>query len=281
MLSLNHMFQASGLLALSILITACGAAPEDMQESDDLDSTQVAIQGACNNEADNDDSAACSKQELTMEIMRGHRHFCARTQPKDPLIADLVVHSWVVKYPLTRLYINAKGHVTGRDLPELLVGDLQVINSIPEARRSVASAIAKISGLRDYGTASIDYVGEACSSVPVFTPSGVRTTSTSNYYVSTGGVHERSWWRTRRAFAQECPLLKGAGPNMIDPPGDGSTNDPISASVAASGVRANAFGNCAAGTREGTYCKLSYATGQNWTGRKCQNWYGKLRCAVY
>ena len=54
-----------------------------------------------------------------------------------------------------------------------------------------------------------------------------------------------------------------------------------SVTVSASGVTANAFGICPTGSTVGSYCKLSYATGVNYTGRTCQIYYGSLRCLLY
>ncbi|HEY5956949.1 MAG TPA: hypothetical protein VIV60_10370, partial [Polyangiaceae bacterium] len=91
-----------------------------------------------------------------------------------------------------------------------------------------------------------------------------------------------SWVKVQKELSKECPLVKRNGnKDIVDPPGDGSTNEPVSVTVSATGVAANAFGNCPAGSGAGTYCKLSYATGVNYAGRMCTVYYGSLRCLLY
>jgi hypothetical protein len=207
---------------------------------------------------------------------------CKQAQPKDILIAQLVKDSWLAHYPLTRLSVSASGDITGPALPETLAGDLEIINTVPEARESVARALRKVTGLPEYGTAFIGPDIDACSGVPAWSPNGTVTVNTTANEVQTGGVNDNSWRTTHKEFGQECPLIKRTGNrDIIDPPGDGSTNDPPSATVSATGIRANAYGLCASGTPVGSFCKLSYATGVNWTGRNCQFYYGSLRCVLY
>jgi hypothetical protein len=207
---------------------------------------------------------------------------CNQVQAKDTLIAALVKDSWIVGYPLTRLSVNASGSIVGPSLPDVLAGDIDLINTVPAARASVAAALVKVTGLAEYGMAGIGPDTEACSGVPAWTPSGSTTVNTASNQVFPSGVNEPSWRTTHQEFGKECPLIKRLGNrDIIDPPGDGSTNLPSSQTVSASGVTANAYGLCAPGTAVNTYCKLSYATGVNYTGRTCQLYYGSLRCLLY
>lgn len=205
---------------------------------------------------------------------------CQSVQAKDSLIATLMYDSWVVSYPLTRLSVDATGNIVGVSPPDLVQGDLDLINTVPDARASVARALKKVSGLPDYGMGGIAPSGDACTGVPAWTPSGSTTINTLAFGV-TPTTNPASWKTTHQEFGKECGLLKSAGNvDIIDPPGDGSTNDPPSATVSPTGYVANAFGLCPSGTPVGSYCKLSYATGINWTGRGCQLYYGQLRCLV-
>lgn len=207
---------------------------------------------------------------------------CTRAEAKDPLIAQLVKDSWVVGYPLTRLSVAADGSVVGTNAPDVIAGNLDVINSLPEARDSLARAVAEFSGLPDYQMGGIGDDTEACPAVPMWTPSGVVTIATTANQVFASGERGDSWRDVHQALGKECPLVKRiANRDVIDPPGDGSTNLPTSSTVSSYGVTANAFGLCPEGTAVGTFCKLSYATGVNYTGRTCQYYYGKLRCLVY
>lgn len=207
---------------------------------------------------------------------------CNQAVAKDVLIAQLVKDSWVAAYPLTRLYADASGAITGPSLPDLLIGDLDLINSITEARESVARALVKVTGLPEYVIQGIGAETEACMGIPAWTPSGPTTVNTTSIEVIAGPVNHDSWRDTQKEFGKECPLIKRIGnKDIVDPPGDGSTNDPPSATVSASGVTANAFGICPTGTTTGTFCKLGYATGINYTGRSCQVYYGSLRCLLY
>jgi hypothetical protein len=207
---------------------------------------------------------------------------CNQATAKDTLIAGFVKDSWLANYPLSRLSVDASGAIVGPNLPAILVGDLEVINSVADARDSIARALGKSSGLPDYGMNGMGPDSDACVGIPAWTPSGSTTVSTTANEVFPTGVNAAAWRTVHKEFGKECPLIKRLGNrDIIDPPGDGSTNAPASASVSATGVTANAYGICPSGTLPGTYCKLSYATGTNYTGRKCQDYYGSLRCLVY
>lgn len=236
---------------------------------------------------------ACSAPDETDETVRSESDelwipglpdplSCLVAQPKDTLIAELMKDSWRVSYPLTRLSVGADGLITGPDLPPLLAGDLEVINTVPEARESVARALEGISGLPDYGMGGTALEIPSCLAVEAWTPSGTTTISTSFIQVFPDGTNLSSWRATHRSFGRECPLVRSLlNGDGVDPPGDGSTNAPPSRTVSASGVRANAYGLCPSGTMPGTFCKLSYAEGVNWTGRRCQYYYSTLRCLLY
>jgi hypothetical protein len=207
---------------------------------------------------------------------------CLFARAKDTLIAELVKDSWRVGYPLTRLYVNADGSVSGANLPDLLQGELDVINTVEPARASVAAAVAQISGLPDYVMNGMSAALPSCLSVPAWTPNGTTSVATTFNEVFPGTTNIASWRATHAAFGAECPLVRSLlNTDAVDPPGDGSTNSPPSSSVSASGVRANSYGLCSGDAWEGRHCKLSYASGVNWTGRKCQTYYGNLRCLLY
>ena len=206
---------------------------------------------------------------------------CVLSQAKDTLIAELVKDSWRVKYPLTRLVVNADGTISGPNLPDVLAGQLEVINTVEPARASVARALAQVSGLPDYGMSGISPELPSCLSVPAWTPNGETSVPTTSFEVYPNSVNPASWRAVHKAFAKECPLVGALGnTDAVDPPGDGSTNSPPSRSVSAKGIRANSYGLCPARS-EGEYCKLSSASGANWVGRSCQAYYGKTRCLVY
>jgi hypothetical protein len=207
---------------------------------------------------------------------------CNQATAKDVLIAALVKDSWMVGYPLTRLYQASNGQITGPNLPALIAGDLEIINSVTAARESVARALVKSSGLPDYGMGGMGPDTDACFSVPAWTPSGTTTVNTTANEVFPTSVNYDSWRTVHKEFGKECPLIKRNGNrDIIDPPGDGSTNAPPSLTVSAKGVAANAYGICPTGATINSYCKLSYATGVNYTGRSCQVYYGSLRCLLY
>jgi hypothetical protein len=207
---------------------------------------------------------------------------CLFARAKDTLIAELVKDSWRVGYPLTRLYVNADGGVSGPNLPASLQGELDVINTVEPARASVAAAVAKISGLPDYVMNGMSAALPSCLSVPAWTPKGTTSVATTFNEVFPGTANIASWRAAHAAFAAECPLVRSLlNTDAVDPPGDGSTNSPPSSSVSASGVRANSYGLCGGDAWEGRHCKLSYASGVNWTGRKCQTYYGYMRCLLY
>ena len=228
-------------------------------------------------------AAGDSGRETATSIEQAEALNCDKAEPKDVLIAQLMRDSWDPEhpYPLTRLTVDSSGNITGPDLPDLLIGDLEVINSVPEARDSVVRAVEKVSGLGDYTIGGIGPDTDACQAVPAWTPNGPTVVATTaNELFNIGD--EKVWKATQKAFAQECPLIKTNGNHyIIDPPGDGSTNLPPSATVSAWGIRANAFGTCPTGSWPGLWCKLSYATGINWTGRSCQSYYGYMRCLLH
>lgn len=230
---------------------------------------------ACSTEVGGKDPIESSSQAMTPGQ-------CLLAQPKDILVASLVKDSFIAAYPLTRLSVDASGMIRGPNLPDLLAGDLEVINSVTAARDSVARAVTKIAGLPDYGTNGLGPDTEACAAVAAWTPSGTTTVATLSNQVFTNGTNEDSWRKVHMEFGKECPLIKRlANRDIVDPAGDGSTTLAPSLTVSATGVTANAFGLCPAGTPVGTYCKLSYATGINYTGRTCQYYYGSLRCLLY
>jgi len=207
---------------------------------------------------------------------------CNQAQAKDVLIAQLVKDSWIAGYPLTRLYVDANNQVTGPSLPDLVAGDLDIINTVPAALASVTNALANVSGLPDYEMLGMGPDTAACTAIPAWTPTGSTIVNTSSNEVFPGSVNYASWRDVHKEFGKECPLVKRIGnKDIVDPPGDGSTNDPPSVTVSASGVTANAFGICPSGSTAGTFCKLSYATGVNYTGRVCSVYYGSLRCLLY
>lgn len=239
------------LAATCVLVQACGAADSESEPG-----------------------------SLSQEVLPPGQ--CNQATAKDVLIAGLVKDSWVAGYPLTRLFVDGSGLVTGPSLPDLLVGDLDVINNVTDARDSLARAVNKTAGLPDYGMAGIGPDSDACNGVPAWTPSGSTTVNTSSNEVFATAVNHDSWVTVQKEFGKECPLIKRIGnKDVVDPPGDGSTNDPPSQTVSAFGVVANAFGICPAGSYAGEFCKLSYATGVNYTGRVCQVYYGSLRCLLY
>lgn len=206
---------------------------------------------------------------------------CDNAQAKDALVSQLVIDSWRASYPLTQLYVAGDGSITGTNLPDMITGDLDIINSVADAKASVVSALDKVSGLPAYGFGSVAYDGAACTGVPAWTPTGTATINTDSYAVLTNGVNDHSWKTAHKEFGKECPLIKVNGDKYdIDPPGDGSTTDQLSA-VSSTGVRANAFGICPSGTAIGTYCMMNYATGDYYAGRWCQPYLGSARCVLY
>ncbi|HMA96146.1 MAG TPA: hypothetical protein VKP30_25845 [Polyangiaceae bacterium] len=228
-------------------------------------------------------SVAAENSEPTETISQalppGH---CNQSTAKDTLIAQLVKDSWVTGYPLTRLSADANGAIVGSDLPDAVAGDLEIINTVEEARQAVARALVKVTGLPEYEIAGVGGDIEACTGVPAWTPNGSTTINTTSTEIFPGALNYKSWRTAQKEFSKECPLVKSVGElDLVDPPGDGSTNDPPSATVSASGVTANAWGNCPAGTVPGTYCKLSYAVGVNYTGRICTVYYGSNRCLLF
>ncbi|MGC4064745.1 MAG: hypothetical protein QM784_08905 [Polyangiaceae bacterium] len=239
------------LAAISVFPLGCSM---DAQESESVDSvTQALPPGQCN-----------------------------RAEAKDVYIAQLVKDSWLTGYPLTRLSSDASGAIVGPNLPDAVAGDLEIINSIEAARVAVAKALVKVTGLPEY---VIEGTGEeiaACVGIPAWTPTGETTVDTTSIEILVGATNQDSWLETQKQFSKVCSLIKRtANRDFVDPAGDGSTNNPPSATVSASGVRANAFGNCPTGIQQDTFCKLSYATGINYTGRTCRLYNGATRCLLY
>lgn len=225
--------------------------------------------------------SASSAPEGTSQVAQASQVAkCQSVQAKDSLISALVYDSWLAGYPLTRLSVGAGGTIVGASPPDLVQGDLDLINAVPDAQASVTRALKKVSGLPDYGIGGIGAATDACTSVPAWTPTGTTTINTQSFAV-TPTTNPASWKTTHQEFGKECALLKSAGDvDEVDPPGDGSTNDPPSATVSATGIVANAFGLCGTSNPAGTFCKLSYATGVNWTGRWCQVYSGQFRCVL-
>lgn len=207
---------------------------------------------------------------------------CSQAVAKDVLIAQLVKDSWITHYPLTRLSKSANGSIVGPSLPDEMAGDLELINTIVDARDSVARALVKISGLPDYVPQGIGAETGACTDIPAWTPSGTTRVDTTSIEVIAGSANFDSWLEVQKQFGKECPLIKRiANKDLVDPPSDGSSSLPPSSTVSAIGVRANAFGLCTS-VQVGSFCKLSYATGVNWDkARICQTYSGAVRCVLY
>jgi hypothetical protein len=207
--------------------------------------------------------------------------FCKKVEPKDVLIAQLMKDALREDYSLTQLAVDASGNITGPSLPATVQGSLEIVNSVPEARLAVARALVKVSGLPPY---HVEDVGEdipACASVPAWSPTGTVNAATTANWVHVAQENRDSWVTTHREFGKQCQLVRRLGNrDLIDPPGDGSTNAPPSATVSTTGVVADSFGRCPTGSSVGSYCKLSYATGVNYTGRWCQYYYGSLKCVL-
>lgn len=220
-----------------------------------------------------------SVDTISQALPPGH---CSQAVAKDVLIAQLVKDSWITAYPLTRLDTDASGAVVGPSLPDAVAGDLEVINTIPEARQSVSKALQKVTGLVDYVPQGLGADQPACEGIPAWTPNGTTTVNTTTNETIAGSVNFDSWVKTQKEFSKECPLIKRIGnKDTVDPPGDGSTNDPPSATVSELRVTANSWELCPSGTSVGTFCKLSYATGVNYTGRMCMLYYDSTHCLLY
>lgn len=207
---------------------------------------------------------------------------CGQSDQYDMLIADLMHASLKAKFSLTQLYADGEGIIQGPEgMPEAIQGQLDLINQVPEAQADVASALEKVSGEPVYTILGDEFYAEACTDVPAWTPDGPTTINTHSVLVHPGNNSD-SWRNAHKEFGKVCPLIKrNADADLVDPPGDGSTNLPSSSTVSVTGVVANAYGLCPVFAPIGTYCKLSYATGINWTGRKCQLYTGYKRCLLY
>lgn len=208
---------------------------------------------------------------------------CKQAQPYDILISDLMHYSVVENFSLTHLYADAAGAiVSDATMPELVEGQVALINTVADARAALADGLEKVSGEPAYTIASWSLEsGEACTGLLAWSSPEPVVTTTEAYYV-VPGENPDSWTTTHREIGKVCPLLKRVGnKDIYDPASDGSTNLPPSSTVSASGVRANAFGLCPSGTNEDAWCKLSYAAGINWNkARWCQMSGGYLRCVL-
>jgi hypothetical protein len=206
---------------------------------------------------------------------------CKQAEPHDILIADLMHYSVLENFSLTHLYADASGDIVADTImPGLVEGQVSLINTVPEARDALAQGLGKVSGLEPYTIAESGWDSAACTDLLAWSvPEPVLTNTDAKYVVP--GDNPDSWTKTHKEIGKVCPLVKRTGNNDVyDPANDGSTNAPPSSTVSATGVVANAFGLCPSGTPTGTYCKLSYATGINWTGRWCQPYYGSQRCVL-
>ncbi len=210
---------------------------------------------------------------------------CTDAEPHHTLISDLVLASLQENFSLTQLSVDSSGAIVGPpDMPDAVAGQLELVNTVPDAQAGVAEALEKVSGLTPYTVASVAVNPsiDGCTDLLAWTADGTALTNTLVYDVDVTDTPEKSWKTTRNEFIKVCPLLKVRGDkSTVDPAGDGSTNLPASSTVSATGVLANAWGLCPSGSKAGTYCKLRYATGVNWTGRKCTAYYGSLRCLLY
>jgi hypothetical protein len=207
---------------------------------------------------------------------------CSQAEAKDVLITQLVKDSWLDAYPLTRLSTDANGLIVGPSLPDAVAGDLEIINSVEEARAAVATALADVTGLAEYEIAGVGSESPACTSIPAWTPEGETIINTTSLALIVGSTNAKSWKKTQDSFSKVCSLIKKVGnDDFVDPAGDGSTNDPVSSTVRATGVTANAYGYCPTGASSGTYCKLSYATGVRFAGRSCRYYANAMRCLLY
>ncbi len=268
-----------GCSLAAIGVLACGGAEESKMEVGDATSalkSAIVELGVAPSDPSipNTDEIESASSEASKEPAA-----CGRVKPHDVYVAQLVKDSWFVKYPLTRLSVAADGTIVGDGAPDMILGDLEVINLIPAARKDVARAVKEIAGLPDYGMRRIGPDKPLCSSVPAITPSGIVSVSTYANRVVPDGLNQASWTATHTAFGKQCLLVRRVGDrDIIDPPGDGSTNSPVSATVSATGVRADVFGRCSC---PWCYCKLSYATGVNYTGRLCLRYNSQWRCLPY
>jgi hypothetical protein len=238
----------------------------------------VPVVAGCGAPLDGEDATETDVAEAELTRVE---EMCAAVQPTDVIIADLVKTSWDVKYPLTRLRVAANGQITGPSLPPALVGQLEVLNTIPEARDAVATALVKVSGLPDYGMVRTASEVPFCASVPAWSPNGTIAISTTAIRVFPSTTNRSSWETTSAEFGKVSRLVRPFSMrDIVDPPSDGSTSAPPSATVSATGYVANSFGVCPSTAPVGAYCKLSTATGSNFSGRKCVLYYGQKRCLL-
>jgi len=212
---------------------------------------------------------------------------CGQAEPHDILISELFYDSVITNYSLTKLFVDGVGNIDGTDMPDLVAGQVGRINMVAAAKADVADALDKVTGLPAYTIAGYTHYAEACTDLEALTwdEEGELTTTltdTDSFEV-TAATNYDSWADTHKEFGKVCPLVKRVGTDgkdTVDPPCDGSTNDPPSSTVSATGVVANAFGNCLSTTPSWTPCKLYYATGVNWTGRVCLWVSGVKQCVL-
>jgi hypothetical protein len=211
-----------------------------------------------------------------------------QSEPFHMLIVDLMHRSVMDHVSLTQLYVGADGSIQfdGELNPEsATAGALEMINGEDDecalARQAIVEALTDMGSLPPYEVIGME-CEPFCDGVPAYSvPENVEA-KTELCTVTVTPETEASWDATHKAFGKVCPGLKKlASSNDFDPAGDGSTNDPPSSTVSATGVKALSNGLCPAYAPVGTYCKLSYASGTNWTGRKCKYWYGAKRCLLY
>lgn len=209
---------------------------------------------------------------------------CNQVEPTDILISELVHFSVMSDYSLTLLGVDGSGNVEGDSMPDLVAGQVELINTVPTAKADLVEALENISGEPAYTIEEVNEVPDltGCSELEVWTPNGTTFVDTPVFEVVASPETWDAWDDVHKEIAKVCPLVNrhGTDKDLVDPAGDGSTNLPPSETVSSTGVRANAFGICPAGTATGAYCMLSYATGINWTGRWCQPYYGQLRCVL-
>lgn len=209
---------------------------------------------------------------------------CEQVEPTDILISELFLFSLMENYSLTRLGVDESGNVVGEDMPDLVAGQVELVNAVPEAKADLVEALGEIAGEPAYDVSSVTRVDEAlaCNDLEVWSATGNTFIDTEVFEVAVTPETWEAWDTVHKEIGKVCPLAhrQGVNKDYVDPAGDGSTNLPQSSTVSTTGVRANAFGLCPTGTATGTYCKLSYATGVNWTGRWCQTYYGQLRCLL-
>ena len=220
-----------------------------------------------------------------------------QTEPYHSLIIDLMDTSVHEGFSLTELRVDTDGAIVAdvEDLETDYPGTFTALGDINGedanggedepalARAAMAEALDEMfkhGPLPPYAVAAPPECEPFCEGIPAYSvPENVNTT-TRLCTVTVTPETEDSWDTTRKALHQIVPALKDLGNEDSYDPGDGSTNRAPSSTVSATGVVANAYGICPSWAPVGTYCKLSYATGINWTGRWCQFLGGRKRCLL-